>query len=290
MTQARAIYAALAAFFLWVLTDVGIKLGGQSNLSPLLTMGALGAVGTVGLVAISLVRGRFAALYPTHVKGLAILVPTTVASSYATIVALRHLPLTLFYILVFTAPFFIAVLSTLVRHEVLTTKKLACLVAGFVGVVIAVGVQGTSGGDWIGYAAAFVSVVSFAVYTVTIRHLARDVSSESMLFITMLACAVCGLGSAAADLRALDGLGAALLLGSGLLNLAGSLFYNKALKHTASSNVAQIHYTQIISGALLGFLIWGEVPTVNLLLGGALIIGSGLVVAAQAHRDDRTQA
>lgn len=287
MTQTRAIYAALAAFFGWVLVDVAIKLAAQRDLPPTLIMGVLGLVGAVGLATTAAARGRLAALRPTRGKEMLMVAAASVGINYTNVIALKHLPITLFYILVFTAPFFIAALSVFVQHESLTKKKIACLVAGFCGVAIAVGARDVTGGDLIGYAAAFASVLFFAAYTVVIRHVVGETGSTSILFANAASCALCGLGASWMDIGLLDGRGAALLIGGGLANLAANALYNRALKHTASSNVAQIHYTQIISGALLGFLIWGEVPTANLLIGGALIILSGLVVAAQARRDDR---
>jgi drug/metabolite transporter (DMT)-like permease len=288
MTQARAIYVALAAFFGWVLTDVAIKLAAQRDLPPTLIMGVLGLVGALGLATTATARGRLSSLRPTRGKAMLMVAAASVGINYTNVIALKHLPLTLFYILVFTAPFFIAALSVFVQHEALTKKKIACLVAGFVGVVIAVGGREVTGGDLLGYAAAFASVLFFAIYTVVIRHVVSETGSTSILFANAASCALCGFGASWMDVGLLDGQGVVLLVGCGLANLASNALYNKALKHTASSNVAQIHYTQIISGALLGFLIWGEVPTVNLLIGGALIILSGLVVAAQAHSDDQT--
>jgi len=54
------------------------------------------------------------------------------------VVALRHLSLTMFYILVFTAPMVIALLSSVFLREGLTWRKGVAIVAGFAGVVIAV--------------------------------------------------------------------------------------------------------------------------------------------------------
>ena len=38
-----------------------------------------------------------------------------------------------------------------------------------------------------------------------------------------------------------------------------------------------------VAGALLGFVIWHDVPALHTVLGAGIIIGSGLYIAAQTH-------
>ena len=67
------------------------------------------------------------------------------ANNVCVVIALRHLTLTLFYILVFTAPMVIALLSAVFLREGLPWRKGLAIVAGFAGVVIAVDPWGTCG-------------------------------------------------------------------------------------------------------------------------------------------------
>lgn len=286
MTQAQAIYCALAGYFGWVLSDVSVKLGAQAALPPAFIMGVLGAIGALGTGLFCAARGRLRDLHPASSRTLAVVALSAVGCGYTTVIALKHLPITVFYILVFTSPFVIAALSTLLKHEVMTGKKLACLVTGFLGVVIAVGPVGVTGGDWVGYLAVAASVSCFSVYTLAINRSARRESTASMLFVNMFASAVCGLGVSALAWPTVDARGWGLLAFAGIVNLISCALYNKALKHTSSTNVAQVHYVQIILGAVLGYVLWGEVPTVGLVFGAMLIMLSGLVVARQAHRED----
>ena len=75
-----------------------------------------------------------------------------------------------------------------------------------------------------------------------------------------------------------------LLLGMAVFTLTGQLCNFTALRLTTAATVSQFHYTQIVAGALLGFLIWQEVPAVHIVLGTAIIIGSGLYIAARGHK------
>jgi drug/metabolite transporter (DMT)-like permease len=46
--------------------------------------------------------------------------------------------------------------------------------------------------------------------------------------------------------------------------------------------VSQYHYTQLITGTLISYLVWRDKPGFFVLAGGALILGSGLYIAVTA--------
>jgi drug/metabolite transporter (DMT)-like permease len=59
-----------------------------------------------------------------------------------------------------------------------------------------------------------------------------------------------------------------------------------ALKNTSAVHVSQCHYTQLITGALLTWLIWRETPTVWMMAGSVLIVAAGWLMAAAMSRED----
>ena len=76
----------------------------------------------------------------------------------------------------------------------------------------------------------------------------------------------------------------ALLFAGGVIGAAAQLFMVAALKVAPVAVVSPFDYTQIIWATLLGWLIWSSLPTLNTLLGAALIIASGIYVAWREHR------
>jgi drug/metabolite transporter (DMT)-like permease len=48
--------------------------------------------------------------------------------------------------------------------------------------------------------------------------------------------------------------------------------------------VSQYHYTQLLTGALVSFLVWRELPTLWMVTGGVLIVAAGLYIAVQTKR------
>jgi drug/metabolite transporter (DMT)-like permease len=201
------------------------------------------------------------------------------------VVALRHLTLTLFYILVVTAPMVISLLSALFLREGLPWRKGLAIGAGFAGVVIAVNPFGSArDGDWIGFAACMVCVACFSVNMVWSRVLTRTEHPESLTFFSGLVTAAAGfllmlfIHAEPLTLRTFTG-----LFAMGLFCALGTSCFYIAVKHTSAANVSQYHYTQLITGTLLTYLIWHIRPNIYVLVGAALIFASGLYIALAAR-------
>ena len=272
---------ALAGFTVWVLSDVCMKLAGDAAMPPEEVVGFLGLFGAPIMGIIFWTRGRMQHLVPTRPVaqiGRALL---TVGSTLANAVALKHLPLTLFYTTVFTAPLAVALLASLLLGERLSLVRLLGILGGFGGVVIAIDpFTSQAGGDVIGYGAALFSVLCFAASTVWLRTLTRTETPDSLVFSACLLQAALGLVVIAggADLPA----GPLLLVLAGMAacSLIGNIFIFRALRSLAAALVMQFHYTQLITGTVLGYLIWRDVPAWHTVLGAAIIIAAGLSVAA----------
>jgi len=292
MTQLQAMLCGLAAFFLWVLVDVAMKITsmGQGALSPFVIVAAVGLFGAVSLVFAQYLRRDIGALKPKNWHLQSWLGICAIIINYANVIALKHLPITMFYVVVFTIPLMIAVLSALFKHETLTLLKTACLLSGFGGTVLAIGIKG-GGGDWIGYLAALISVTCFASYTILLRQIANTASAESTQLLMCLFLGFFGLAGALVE-------GASIpqpwflimMMAAGCLNTLGGIMYNVGIKNTVSTNVAQLHYTQIIFGAIFGYFLWNEIPTWNLFVGSIIIVVSGMIVAAQAKKADAAES
>jgi drug/metabolite transporter (DMT)-like permease len=94
--------------------------------------------------------------------------------------------------------------------------------------------------------------------------------------------AVVGLGAMFWHAEPVDGRLLLALSAMGAFCSAGSICFFLALKHTSASNVSQYHYTQLVTGAIVSYLVWHELPTVWMVMGGALIVISGLYIALLA--------
>lgn len=285
VSERGAIGFAVAGFTFWVLTDTCIKLVGQSALPAYEVTAFLGLFMALFMATYALGRGEVRALWPDHLGRQMLRSCLDLGTNVSVVVALRHLSLTLFYILIFLAPIATSAMGAVFLREGLTWRKVAALVAGFAGVVIAVDPFGsTRQGDWVGFAACMACVAFFSVNMVWSRVLTQTERPESLTFFSgvMMAagCFVLMLWHAAPLTARLTG----GLVAMGVFCALGSLFFFVALKHTTAATVSQYHYTQLLSGALLGYLIWDTKPTVFMVLGGVLIAASGLYIAVTSPR------
>src|SRR3954451_12550870 len=189
-----AIGFALAGFTFWVLADSSIKFVGQSGLPPYEMVAFLGLFMAMFLAAYGLARGNTQVLRPRQVKRQIVRACLDMANNVCVVIALRHLTLTLFYILVFMSPTMIALLSAVFLREGLSWRKALAIVTGFAGVVIAVSPWSSARqGDWTGLFACMICVVCFSVNMVWSRVLTRTERPESLAFFSGVVTAVVGL-------------------------------------------------------------------------------------------------
>src|SRR6516162_4476927 len=69
---------------------------------------------------------------------------------------------------------------------------------------------------------------------------------------------------------------AALIVFNGVFNAVGQYWWTRALHLAPASAVAPFNYLSLIWASILGFAIWGDVPTVSLVVGSAVVVASGL--------------
>lgn len=280
----RPMVYAFTGFTLWVGADTLMKLAGEAALPPYEVVGFMGFFAALSLAVVYGARGQIRALWPQkpaqQLPRILLAFGCVVANAFA----LKHLPLTIFYIVVFTSPMMIAVLAALFLRENLGFVRLAAIVVGFLGVIIAIDPWNSFGhGDWFGYGMAFLSALFFAIATVLLRVMAKLESLPSIMFLTAFVEAILGLGLMAFHAVPVPWPVVGILALMGCVNVTGNIMNGLALRHTDAATVEQFHYSQIVIGALLGYSIWHDVPNWHVYLGAAVIIASGLYVVASAH-------
>jgi drug/metabolite transporter (DMT)-like permease len=69
-----------------------------------------------------------------------------------------------------------------------------------------------------------------------------------------------------------------LLAGLACAGFGGQLFITEAFRHGQASAVAPFEYTALAWGLGVDWLVWATLPDATTLLGGAIIVASGLFV------------
>ena len=81
-----------------------------------------------------------------------------------------------------------------------------------------------------------------------------------------------------------------MLVGLGVTGFVGQLAMTEAFRHGKASAVAPFEYTALAFGLGLDLMIWNTVPDHYTLLGGAIIIASGIYLIRKEKVQDITVA
>ena len=282
----RGILLAITGFTCWVLADTTIKLLGSSHLPTYEIIAFMGLFLCGAIAVYAAARRSTALLRPRNISHQAVRSCLDLANNICVVIALRHISLPLFYILVFMAPLVVTYLGALLIDERVGPKNAGAAIVGFLGVLIAVNPSTSARqGDWIGYAACMVCVSCFSLNMVWSRVLTRTESPESLTFFSGVVMAAVGFSGMLCHTEPIGITWIAALFAMGIFCAAGSICFFLALQRTAASNVSQYHYTQLVTGSILSYAIWRQLPTIWMMIGGAIIVASGLFVAIDVEQD-----
>ena len=189
--------------------------------------------------------------------------------------ALRALGLAEAYAIFFIAPLLITMLSIPVLGEKVAPLHWVAIAVGMLGVWIALRPDGEAFFS-LGALAVLGAAVCYAVSAVAGRVLSRTDASVTLVFWTTMSL------SLGAGVLALPGWVAIqsqhwpVLLALAVTGFVGQLAITEAFRHGKASAVAPFEYTALAWGIALDWSLWRIVPDRYTLLGGAIIIISGL--------------
>ena len=69
-----------------------------------------------------------------------------------------------------------------------------------------------------------------------------------------------------------------MLILSGIAWAVGQYLWTQALRLAPTTAVSPFYYFLLVWALLIGFLVWGEVPTLGLIAGSGVVVGSGLIL------------
>jgi drug/metabolite transporter (DMT)-like permease len=67
-----------------------------------------------------------------------------------------------------------------------------------------------------------------------------------------------------------------MLIASGVANAFAQYLWTKALLLAPATAVSPFYYFLLVWALLIGFVVWGDVPTLGLLAGSGIVVASGL--------------
>ncbi len=235
------------------------------------------------LLVITFKRGALPPLpraaVPTHLVRLAAML----GAIFLFFSALEELPLADATAIAFGAPFVMLLLSRPLLGERVPKGAWGAVIVGFIGVLVVV----QPGGDV--KPAALLAVgasVLYAIGMLTTRRLGRTESVFSMLFWMIAGQFAIALFALPFVWRPVELRHWPLLAALAILNLLGQLGLVRAFSLAPPSAIAPYEYTALLWAAVLGFLVFGDVPSGRLWVGAVIIIGAGTYVTLRTRPAD----
>jgi len=180
------------------------------------------------------------------------------------------------------SPFVVTVLAAVFLGERISKRVGLALVVAFLGglLVIKPRFDLTVLPALAALASAFFAGAAYAV----VRHL-RRLEPPEIIVLWFSAVTVLCLLPVAPGLGALSQTELLFMIGIGVSAAGGQYGLTLAYRHARAAEISILSYSTVVFSALLGLLLWAEVPDTLSLLGGALILGAG-VAATRSLRSD----
>jgi drug/metabolite transporter (DMT)-like permease len=211
----------------------------------------------------------------------------SIAGMFFNFGAVARLPLVESNAIAFSSPLFTVALAALILSERVRVYRWSAVVVGFVGVLVVLSphLSGDELTAAIGGATGLIGVVyaicgslTNAGTAIQTRRLTQSESTSSIVFYFSLSCALAGLATLPFGWVTPSRGEIAALISIGILGGTGHIFLTESYRFASASLVAPFDYTAMIWALVLGYAMFGETPTSEIVLGSAIIAAAGLFV------------
>lgn len=205
--------------------------------------------------------------------------------------ALALLPLPEAIALGYAMPILATALAAIVLGEVVRLFRWSAIVVGMIGVLVILWPRLTVLKEGLQTPAetlgALVSLAASGFGAASIIQTRRLVETEPTATIVVyfsLVCTVCGLLTVPFGWVLPEPRLAVLLVTAGIAGGIGQLLLTESYRFADTSTIAPFEYTSMLFGLAIGYLVFGETPTVTMLTGATIVIGAGLFIIYREHQ------
>ena len=265
MLAATAVFAASQAMSKWLVADY-----------PVTEVLLFRALGSLAICSALILPHTGLAVFQTRRLGAHVSrnAAQAIAQSFL-MIALGLMPLAGAIAINFSAPLFAALAAALWLHEPISRARGLALTTGFLGVLLVASPGSASFNA--GVIFAVLNAVLFGSVTAAVRGLSATESTETLTTYQMvLLTAFFAAAAPFVGLTMPSRADAAILLANGLFNGVGQYWWTRSLSLAPAAAVGPFYYFSLVWAMILGFFVWGDLPTPMLLLGSAIVVASGL--------------
>ncbi|MCB9992402.1 MAG: DMT family transporter [Hyphomicrobiaceae bacterium] len=286
----QGIVLKLASITSFTIMSASLKLAGTLPVGQLVFGRSFFSL--IPLFAILAIRGNLwtglkTERFPAHF-GRSVLGATGMAFGFT---ALTLLPLPEATAIGFAGPLFVVVLSALILGEDVRIFRWSAVLVGFVGVIVMLwprltvlsNPEGLGDGELIGALAGLASAFVGAFAGITVRALTRTERSATIVIYFALLTSLFSLVTIPFGWVWPDPREAVLLVTAGIAGGFGQILLTESYRHAELSMIAPFDYTSLLYTLAVGYALFGDLPTVTMMVGALIVIAAGLAVIWREH-------
>ena len=265
---------AVLGYILFVLFDtLNKKLTGSYHVSQIIFVNSISAL--LPIILFIQARNGWIKLKKVNLKihffrsGLMFL------AMLAFITSLAHLPLIIMYSVAFTAPLMLTIGANLFLNEKVGWRRYTAIIIGFIGVIISLDPFNEPLSKYIFI--TFLAPLFVSISWLIVRKYGQTENVYSFLIYGKIFLLIFS-GVYLTNFITMTLNDFIINFTSGIIRGIALIFIINSARHLPSSLFAPTQYIQIFAGAFLGFLVFGDIPTLNNYLGNVLIIGAGIYI------------
>lgn len=265
------------------------------NLPPFETQFLRYAAGLLLLLPL-IVKNGMAAYKPQNIKGQFTRGALHTLALCFWFTALPNIPLANTTAIGFSGPIFIMLGAYLFLKEPMYWERWLATLIGFAGVLVVVGPQfsfsQSAAGSHSGWyhLAMLASAPLFAASFLVTKALTRYESTGTIMVWQAITVSLLSLPLALLDWTWPSAWQWAGFLLSGALGTAAHYFLTKSFVKADISSTQSLKFLELVWSALMGWLLFSDVPTLNAIIGGVVISAATIWVARhEARRDARRE-
>lgn len=206
--------------------------------------------------------------------------------------ALTQLPLPEATAIQYATPLLIVVFSAIFIGETVRFYRWSAVLVGLVGVIIIVwprltvfsgGLDNASGAT-LGAISALVSCCFAAAAMILVRRLVHTERSATIVLYFSVFSSLIGLMTLPLGWVMPSTEQWVFLIGAGIAGGIAQILLTESYRHADMSVVAPFEYTSLLLTVAVGYFAFQDVPTLEMLVGGTIVVGAGVFIVWREHQ------
>jgi drug/metabolite transporter (DMT)-like permease len=203
---------------------------------------------------------------------------------------LMQLPLPDAIAIGYAMPLIAVVFAAVFLRETVRIFRWSAVAVGLGGVMIiswprlSLFSDGFGSGEALGAVAVLISASLGATAMILVRKLVLTERTPTIVLYFSLTATVLSLATIPFGWVVPDWQTLVLMALAGFCGGLGQILLTQSYRHADVSTIAPFEYTSIILGIVIGYVVFGDVPTWTMLTGTAIVVSAGLFVILREHR------